>query len=180
MQPIETFYNGFRFRSRLEARWACFFDAMAWDYHYEPQGFLLPEGLPYLPDFFLPRFNAYIEIKGQAPSEEEQHIARQCGSSAQPYCLLYGPCAGGGVHGVYLVTSYIEESPQAYFAGCRSCHQGIWIRGVDFATPLEPCPDPCWCDKWPLPTKQIAAAYAHAQQARFEHGETPQGRQRSS
>ena len=27
MKPIETVYKGFKFRSRLEARWAVFFDA---------------------------------------------------------------------------------------------------------------------------------------------------------
>lgn len=28
IKPIETHYNGYRFRSRLEARWAVFFDAL--------------------------------------------------------------------------------------------------------------------------------------------------------
>ena len=27
IKPIETHYKGYRFRSRLEARWAVFFDA---------------------------------------------------------------------------------------------------------------------------------------------------------
>ncbi len=35
MKPIETIYNGFRFRSRLEARWAVFFDAVEIKYEYE-------------------------------------------------------------------------------------------------------------------------------------------------
>ena len=30
-QPIETMYRGYRFRSRLEARWAVFFTAAASD-----------------------------------------------------------------------------------------------------------------------------------------------------
>jgi hypothetical protein len=30
VKAIETQYNGYRFRSRLEARWAVFFDARAW------------------------------------------------------------------------------------------------------------------------------------------------------
>ena len=29
IKAIETVYNGYRFRSRLEARWAVFFDALA-------------------------------------------------------------------------------------------------------------------------------------------------------
>ena len=31
-----TFYNGVRFRSRLEAHWACFFDQVGWSWEYEP------------------------------------------------------------------------------------------------------------------------------------------------
>ena len=31
-----TFYQGVRFRSRLEARWACFFDQAGWQWEYEP------------------------------------------------------------------------------------------------------------------------------------------------
>lgn len=51
IKPIETEYNGYRFRSRLEARWAVFFDALGVRYEYEPEGFELPSGKLYLPDF---------------------------------------------------------------------------------------------------------------------------------
>ena len=51
IRSIETEYNGYRFRSRLEARWAVFFDALGVDYEYEPEGFELPSGKRYLPDF---------------------------------------------------------------------------------------------------------------------------------
>jgi hypothetical protein len=44
IRPIETEYNGYRFRSRLEARWAIFFAALGVDYEYEPEGFELPSG----------------------------------------------------------------------------------------------------------------------------------------
>ena len=33
IKPIETVYNGYRFRSRLEARWAVFFDEAGIEYH---------------------------------------------------------------------------------------------------------------------------------------------------
>jgi hypothetical protein len=36
--PIETIYKGYRFRSRLEARWAVFMDACGADWEYEPEG----------------------------------------------------------------------------------------------------------------------------------------------
>ena len=51
IKAIETFYKGYRFRSRLEARWAVFFDAMGWQWEYEPEGFDLGEAGWYLPDF---------------------------------------------------------------------------------------------------------------------------------
>lgn len=51
IKPKETVYNGYRFRSRLEARWAVFFDALKVNYEYESEGFDLPSGNYYLPDF---------------------------------------------------------------------------------------------------------------------------------
>lgn len=50
MKAIETGYAGCRFRSRIEARWAVFFDALDWTWQFEPEGFELESGR-YLPDF---------------------------------------------------------------------------------------------------------------------------------
>ena len=50
IKAIETRYKGYRFRSRLEARWAVFFEALGLKWEYEPEGFHTLEG-PYLPDF---------------------------------------------------------------------------------------------------------------------------------
>lgn len=64
--PIETEYKGYRFRSRLEARWAVFFDMMGIYYVYEPEGFerrFADEVIRYLPDFYLPRYGLYAEVK---------------------------------------------------------------------------------------------------------------------
>lgn len=51
LKSIETKYKGYRFRSRLEARWAVFFDALNFKWEYEPEGFDLGFGELYLPDF---------------------------------------------------------------------------------------------------------------------------------
>lgn len=59
---IETLHKGIRFRSRMEARWAVFMDTLGIPYDYEPEGFELG-GLRYLPDFYLPNQDAYLEIK---------------------------------------------------------------------------------------------------------------------
>ncbi len=49
---VETTYKGERMKSRLEARWAMFFDAMGIAWRYEPELFKLPSGA-YCPDFRL-------------------------------------------------------------------------------------------------------------------------------
>lgn len=88
IKAIETKYNGYRFRSRLEARWAVFFDTLGVKYEYEKEGYDL-DGTWYLPDFWLPDVNLrdypdglWYEIKpprwhGQAPlsalGEQTQH-----------------------------------------------------------------------------------------------------------
>lgn len=63
IKAIETVYNGYKFRSRLEARWAVFFDAAGIKYEYEPEGFELSDGTKYLPDFYLPEYDWYVEVK---------------------------------------------------------------------------------------------------------------------
>lgn len=72
IKPIETVYNGYRFRSRLEARWAVFFDAAKIKYEYEPEGFELSDGTKYLPDFYLPDFDTYVEVKGDREGSWEE------------------------------------------------------------------------------------------------------------
>ena len=70
IKPIETIYNGYRFRSRLEARWAVFFDAAGIEYEYEPEGFDLGNGVYYLPDFYLPEFNLWVEVKRNREADD--------------------------------------------------------------------------------------------------------------
>lgn len=61
---IETFYKGYKTRSRLEARWLYFFDLIGLKYEYEIDGFKDDKtGLYYLPDVYLPTFDCYVEIK---------------------------------------------------------------------------------------------------------------------
>ena len=77
IKPIETYYNGFHFRSRLEARWAVFFDNAGIEYVYEPQGFENKAGQKYLPDFYLPEKDWYVEIKPPRDGAEEE-IEKAC------------------------------------------------------------------------------------------------------
>lgn len=87
---IETVYNGWHFRSRLEARWAMFFDNLDIKYDYEKEGFDL-EGQWYLPDFWLSDLECWVEIKGQEPTEEEQNKARLLALyTSYPVHIIYG------------------------------------------------------------------------------------------
>lgn len=66
IKAIQTVYKGYKFRSRLEARWAVFFDALGLDWEYEPEGYELPDGTWYLPDFYIHNDNTFIEIKSDS------------------------------------------------------------------------------------------------------------------
>lgn len=68
---LPTTYAGVTFRSRLEARWAVFFDELQLAWEYEPEGFELPDGDCYLPDFWLPELATWYEVKGTEPAELE-------------------------------------------------------------------------------------------------------------
>lgn len=86
IKAIETEYKGYRFRSRLEARWAVFFDACGFKWDYEPEGFDI-NGIKYLPDFCLhdvcfplfdddtaPHHDFYIEVKGEMDGFDREKI----------------------------------------------------------------------------------------------------------
>lgn len=73
MKGAITTYNGKRYRSRTEARWAKFFDELQIKHWYEPQKFDFGD-YRYIPDFYLPLLKAWVEIKANAYGEE--HIAK--------------------------------------------------------------------------------------------------------
>ena len=85
LQAIETHYAGHRFRSRLEARWAVFFNHLGIRWEYEPQGYMIgpyfPEcptwvdtRRPYLPDFWLPGHRLWVEVKGSVNNIDNELI----------------------------------------------------------------------------------------------------------
>lgn len=80
LKAIETEYKGYRFRSRLEARWAVFFDVCHVRWEYEPEGYVLPNGQYYLPDFLLHGVEGraagdlYVEVKGKMTEFDAEKI----------------------------------------------------------------------------------------------------------
>lgn len=92
MKAIETSYNGYKFRSRLEARWAVYFDALNLEYVYEPEGY--QEGnTRYLPDFWLPMLECFAEVKPRLFTESEfaktRILPKPCILLDTPYPQVY-------------------------------------------------------------------------------------------
>lgn len=63
LKAIETRHNGYMFRSRLEARFAVYFDTLGIEYFYEHEGYDLGKYGWYLPDFYLPHVEMWAEVK---------------------------------------------------------------------------------------------------------------------
>lgn len=112
IKAIETTYNGHRYRSRLEARWAVFFDACHIIYEYEPECFEI-SGKRYLPDFYLPEYQLHVEVKPDRlgaelelekvlPFIEERMIQRLLVLPAIPY--------SHNKNGVYLFTMLYADN----------------------------------------------------------------------
>lgn len=90
IKAIETYYNGYKFRSRLEARWAVFFDNLGIRYEYEPEGYKLSNGMCYLPDFLLHDIKfchdgeLYVEVKGVMNDDSLEKIVE----FSKSHCIL--------------------------------------------------------------------------------------------
>lgn len=71
MVTKETEYRGILFRSRLEARVALFFDKAGIEWIYEPDRIVNGDS-EYNPDFYLPKTDDYVEVKGKRPGYEKE------------------------------------------------------------------------------------------------------------
>lgn len=58
--PKPCKYNGIQYRSRLEARYAAFFEFIGWNYDYEPCEFELKG---WMPDFYISNLELLVEVK---------------------------------------------------------------------------------------------------------------------
>jgi hypothetical protein len=183
LKAIETVYNGYRFRSRLEARWAVFFDTLGIRYEYEKEGYDL-DGVWYLPDFWLPELKRWIEIKGQEPTEEEiKKVDLLCEGTDYPVILFHGlPGENGGyahffdchdstagwrydnnVRWYQCPCGVIDVDIRCEYRECHIIHTETWER-------LDGCD--CDCVQYLqdyYEASDLAKAYLAARQARFEH-----------
>lgn len=184
IKAIETSYKGFRFRSRLEARFAVFFDSLGVKWEYEPEGYALDDGRCYLPDFFLPDLVCWFEIKPTYPDREAtQKMLDLCLGTAKSGVIAYGGVAQD--HMLMFSNDIAENSAgsgTSDYAGwfvCGRCgnafiHPGFYDREFyhdsDFDNPYVYCG--CGNAEYGY-IDPVQPAIVAARAARFEHGERP-------
>ena len=131
IKTIETEYNGLRFRSRTEARWAVFFDGAHIPWQYEPEGFEM-EGVRYVPDFWLPAMNSYFEVKGLAPTDAEMDKARLLVKHTGRFIMI---AEGSPRRGESIV--YLTDDPdfasygRLWLASDRRNHDVFWLKNAN-------------------------------------------------
>ena len=108
IKAIETEYNDYRFRSRLEARWAVFFDALGIKYEYEKEGFDV-NGTWYLPDFWLPEQDCWYEVKGSYTSTNPMwdDLARDLALSRAHHQSIAYPLESNRAHRVSVCVRHL-------------------------------------------------------------------------
>jgi hypothetical protein len=175
IKAIETQYKGYRFRSRLEARWAVFFDAIGWPWDYEPEGFTWHER-SYLPDFVCQlNIPFYFEIKRRYSIDEKPQALDVLGQWFD-FAIHFVNAERGAI--LVFGSPWIDMA--AWVASWDNEAGRLRIEENVF---LDQCP--C-CEKPSLLTvgKEVKRTfwnapkfnrrpYERARSARFEHGETP-------
>lgn len=171
---IETAYAGCRFRSRLEARWAVFFDSFGTPWMYEPEGFVI-EGRAYLPDFYLPECATWVEVKGHEQALDKAFLRtasihlpqHEPLHEAGPRLMVLGSVPvplPSGDYGWLSLTAGIETR---YGFGPYHKNKRPWYldnHDQDWRAWLEPTVDDYeWSD--------AQEHYLKARGARFEHGQ---------
>lgn len=190
IKSIQTVWHGYHFRSRLEARWAVFFENLGLKWEYEKEGFVLPSGRRYLPDFFIQGFG-WFEIKPKPSnfngcpypdggSLEEEFFSNENEDYPCPRGgVLYG--TPGPVEPIYSDKSSYAGTPgydsPYFFVDCPQCG----AIGFEFDGRSARVAHCAGCsaisnsdDKnYNLDSPRILAAANKARSARFEHGERP-------
>lgn len=153
IKPIETEYAGHRFRSRLEARWAVFFDKLGLRWHYEEEGYELPSGR-YLPDFRLERaaggrdLDLWCEVKGRLDHRGTTRLIRaalelerRVRSGPSPQILVLGEVPPPGQPWTHV---RIDTLPGAF--ALQSVHFGWWPHHDHPGWATRPVGEAVWGD----------------------------------
>lgn len=212
IKAIPTWYNGRFYRSRLEARWAVFFDRLHIEFEYEPQGYQIPMGMKlvnYLPDFYLRETGTWVEVKGDwfeaISGGYGDLLVSAVGNCALPHTQDSSFTSGGLLLlGSIPEERHLEGDVIPWFALIqhdmieeKSCVVFECAAFLEFGPVVQhTCTVPRDLDdadfeefikdlggfqqgfRWPCESEVdlLRTAYRAARSARFEHGETPNGR----
>ncbi len=185
IKAIDTEYDGVLFRSRLEARWAIFLDAMRVRWVYEHEGYHTRRG-PYLPDFWLPEQKCWVEIKATMPTDSEVEKCEDVAEGTETAFLLI---SGSPLN--YYLSVYCNDTTDSS-GGTQ------WWEDVRFSRSAEPGNELCIDSRNSRSDREfqtigweklrfmkltehcifdfdnrLKIAVQKAMQARFEHGKTP-------
>lgn len=158
LKSKHTQYNGYKFRSRTEARWAVFFDVLGVEYLYEHEDFEV-KGRRYLPDFFLPDLmpgGCFAEVKHRFSGFERQLCVDLCEVYSVPVILLVDHPSINPTPVLIFEHGEVVEYKGVIHGAYR---KSIWF-------------EPAAYDATVLGQNYLDAVEA-AREARFEFGETP-------
>ena len=163
---IETRYRHVVTRSRLEARWLVWLDSLQVPWEYEPEDFSLPDR-GYRPDLWLPKQEAWCEIKPSGVPFDHQLAAAIQEQSGSPLLWIAGE-PRAGCYSISLADfGGVEEVPGLVFAMNRKGE--LWLADPE-QTCCLPLP-PRWMefdDDFPLmEARDLEAAYRRAMTWRF-------------
>lgn len=136
---IPTAYHGTNFRSRLEARWAAFFDAVGWRWTYEPF-----DAAGYIPDFLIQGGAPFlVEVGPCVTTADYQEKAEKPLQLDQPVLVvgagIYAPPIGmWGSAGLLTNDDWGSGPDWAGWARCLECRRvGVFHSAGSFR--LLPC-----------------------------------------
>lgn len=91
--PIQTVYREYKFRSRLEARWAVALTEMGIPFDYEDEGYEVATGVWYLPDFIIRDVvPLFMEVKHKDDDDlaAMDKMGLLVAGTKQPGVIVYG------------------------------------------------------------------------------------------
>jgi ribosomal protein L37AE/L43A len=117
---IPTTYRGVRFRSRLEARYAVFFDEVGWPWQYEPIDLI-----GYIPDFILgfEQGDVLFEVKGSVEEEDTAKAKIEASGWSKEAVVAPGDIAGTRLGSLLEANLRGFEWSDADLFFCISCGQ---------------------------------------------------------
>lgn len=165
IRAIPTQYNGYTFRSRLEARWAVYLDSQYIKWEYEKEGYDLGSLGWYLPDFWFPQVDMWGEVKGKKFTQKEILKCEALHEVTGYPCLFL---QGMPDFYVYYATDHSDYLVGDHHGYCFDEHRFYSNCGGNYSK----YPDPCDVSDG-MKAMFSEHAIINARSARFEHGEKP-------